>query len=431
MSTQTQVWSIREGSERVSALAAASFPDRSALPDYAPDAAALATVASAPGRVNLIGEHTDYNGGLALPIALPHRTYAWLRLRTDRVVRLTSAQAEPVEVNLDNIGPYDSPQAVPGWAAYAVGVAWAAHQEGIVDSCPGFDLAIDSCVPFGAGLSSSAALECAVAAALCGALEMPLDDGARARWAYACVRAENEVAGAPTGGMDQAASLRCQAGHALLLDCRDGSTTLVPFDLAAAGLELLVIDTRAEHALVDGQYAARRADCERAAELLGVELLADICDLPAALKQLRVSDIPETDRERLRRRVRHVVGEIQRTQEFAALLTQGAAVSEVSGKACLPAEDLGVLMNESHYSLRDDYEVSCPELDVATETARQAGAYGARMTGGGFGGSAIALVRHERADQCAEAVTRAFVEHGWQAPQIHRAVASDPATFHV
>ena len=426
MTTQTQAWSIHEGSQRVKFLADTSFSASASSSDNA----APAIVASAPGRVNLIGEHTDYNGGLALPIALPHRTYACLRPRPDRTVRLTSAQADPVELDLDTVGPHDSTQAVAGWAAYAVGVAWAAEQEGIVESCPGFDLAIDSCVPFGAGLSSSAALECAVAAALCGVLELPLDDDARAHWARVCVRAENDVAGAPTGGMDQAASLRCQAGHALLLDCRDGSTELVPFDLAAAGLELLVIDTRAEHALVDGQYAARRADCERAAELLGVDLLADIDDLPAAVKRIELSDIPEADRERLRRRVRHVVGEIQRTRDFAALLTHGAAVSQAAGRACLPAEDLGVLMNESHYSLRDDYEVSCPELDVATETARQAGAYGARMTGGGFGGSAIALVRQERADQCAAAVEQAFADHGWQAPQIHRAVASDPAAFH-
>jgi galactokinase len=241
-------------------------------------------------------------------------------------------------------------------------------------------------VPFGAGLSSSAALECAVAVALddVTALGLAADDAGRAELAAACVRAENEIAGAPTGGMDQAASLRCSVGHALLLDCRPGlspleSATPVPFDLDAAGLTLLVVDTRAEHKLVDGQYAERRAACEKAAELLSLGSLREIPaeGLPDALDALEPHDPDGV----LRRRVQHVVTEIARTAQFAALVRDGRV------------EEVGPLMDASHTSLQVDYEVSARELDLVVEAATGAGALGARMTGGGFGGSAIALVR--------------------------------------
>ncbi|HLT85171.1 MAG TPA: galactokinase [Phototrophicaceae bacterium] len=369
---------------------------------------------AAPGRVNLIGEHTDYNGGLCLPVALPHRTFVAVRRRSDRTVRLVSGQeGETRTVDLDGVGPVGTAGEVTGWPAYVVGVAWAMVAEGLLpaERATGFDVAVDSCVPYGAGLSSSAALESSVAIALdeLWGLGLAADDAGRARLAAACIRAENEIAGAPTGGMDQSASLRAQEGHALLLDCRDGVTRQVPFDLAAAGLELLVMDTRAPHALVDGQYAQRRDSCERAARELGVATLREVTDLPAALDAL-------TDPV-ARRRVRHVVTEIARVERFVDVLAGGS-----SG-----VQELGELMAASHASLRDDYEVSSPELDVAVEAAAGAGAVGARMTGGGFGGSAIALVPAGSAPQVTAAVEEAFRAAGFGAPAFLLAPASAPA----
>lgn len=383
----------------------------------------------APGRVNIIGEHTDYNGGLALPIALPHRAYLALRRREDRMVRLVSSRArESVDVlDLDAVGPRGAPGEVHGWSAYIAGVAWALERDGL-GPLSGFDAALVSCVPLGGGLSSSAALECATAGALDEvdglALAGPAcapDDAGRARLVAACVRAENEVAGAPTGGMDQSASLRCRAGHALRLDCRTGEVEQVPFDLEGAGLALLVIDTRAEHSLVDGQYGARRAACERAARALGVELLADVPpgELDAHLG--RLAGCGQAGAEELVRRTRHVVTEIDRTRRLVALLEDDRPLAGAK------LEEVGALMSASHDSLRDDYECTCPELDVAVEAARAAGAHGARMTGGGFGGSAIALVDAGEADAVARAVVRAYAEAGFAAPAFLNALPSGPA----
>ena len=383
----------------------------------------------APGRVNIIGEHTDYNGGLALPIALPHRAYLALRRREDRMVRLVSSRArESVDVlDLDAVSPKGAPGEVHGWSAYIAGVAWALERDGL-GPLSGFDAALVSCVPLGGGLSSSAALECATAVALDEvdglALAGPAcapDDAGRARLVAACVRAENEVAGAPTGGMDQSASLRCRAGHALRLDCRTGGVEQVPFDLESAGLALLVIDTRAEHSLVDGQYGARRAACERAARTLGVELLADVPpgELDAHLG--RLAGCGQAGAEELVRRTRHVVTEIDRTRRLVALLEDDRPLAGAK------LEEVGALMSASHDSLRDDYECTCPELDVAVEAARAAGAHGARMTGGGFGGSAIALVDAGEADAVARAVVRAYAEVGFAAPAFLNALPSGPA----
>jgi galactokinase len=304
-----------------------------------------------------------------------------------------------------------APGTVDGWAGYVVGVAWALRQAGY--AVTGFDVAIDSCVPYGAGLSSSAALESSVAVALDAVFGLGLaaSDEGRATLAGLCVRAENEIAGAPTGGMDQAASLRSQDGHALLLDCLDGSVRHVPFDLAAHDLALLVVDTRAEHALVDGQYAARRASCEAAAARLGVATLREVSDDPRGLEWA----LDTLDDEVQVRRVRHVVNEIDRVTWFVALLDAG----EVGL--------VGTLMNASHASLRDDYEVSCRELDLVVDTARAAGAVGARMTGGGFGGSAIALVAADEVDRVAQAVADAFAEQGLRAPAFLVATAAGPA----
>ena len=379
-------WSDQEGSDRVTGLFQSTF------------AVDPSGVWFAPGRVNLIGEHTDYNGGLCLPIALPHRTFAAVTKRDDDTVRLVSAQqAEPVEHLLGEVVP----GTVSGWTGYVVGVAWALREAGYQVS--GFDVAIDSCVPFGAGLSSSAAIECATAVALDDLFNLGLGETAEGRkiLAAACIRAENEIAGANTGGMDQSISLLGTDSHALLLDTLDFSLTQIPFDLSGDGLSLLVIDTKAPHALVDGQYAERRASCEAAAEMLEVDYLRRITDLDDALAKLGAHE----NSELLQRRVRHVVTEIRRVTEFVDLLGSGYV------------EAVGPLMNASHKSLRFDYEVSCPELDTAVTTAREAGALGARMTGGGFGGSAIALVRTSEMEAVAQAVADAFEHAGHGAPE--------------
>ncbi len=362
---------------------------------------------SAPGRVNLIGEHTDYNGGLALPIGLPQRTYAAVRLGDDGRFRATSTSASGgvVEMDVDAIGPGE-PQ---GWAAYLAGVCWALREEGV--AVPGVDIAVASDVPVGAGLSSSAALECSLVAALSDLLGLGLlaDDEGRARAAALCQRAENEIAGAPTGGMDQAASMRVTPGHALLLDCRSGEVEQVPVDLGSEDLALLVVDTRAEHALVDGQYAARRASCERAVEALGVTTLRDIdpADLDNALDRLGDDET--------RARVRHVVTEIERTRRCVEALRRE------------DFDEVGRLFIASHASLRDDYEVSCRELDLVVDTAMATGALGARMTGGGFGGSAIALVPAADADRVAGRIVDAFEGAGLTGPQSFVVTAGAPA----
>lgn len=379
-----------------------------------------AEVWSAPGRVNVIGEHVDYNGGACLPIALPHRAYLALTPREDRRVRLVSPQTrdEVNDMSLDSIGPVGTDGEIGNWSAYLAGVAWALEQAGY-GPLPGFDAALYSCVPRGGGLSSSAALECAMAVALdevahlglAGTVAEPNDEG-RSILVDAARRAENEIAGANTGGLDQTASLRCREGCALALDCRDMSTRQIPFDLSAWGLALLVIDTRAAHSLADGQYGARRADCEEAAEIVGVSLLEEVEDFDEAMRLLPT--------EQLRKRTRHVVSEIARTRAFIDLMEQGVLEGERLRIA-------GALMNDSHDSLRDDYEVSCPELDVAVDAARRAGAYGARMTGGGFGGSAIALVDADALEETARAVAQAYSEQGFDAPAFIVATPGAPA----
>ncbi|MEK8069340.1 galactokinase [Rhodococcoides navarretei] len=316
----------------------------------------------APGRVNLIGEHIDYAGGLVLPFALPYATAVAVRRREDTTMRAVSTDTNQTWTGqLGEIGPGNP----SGWAAYVAGVSWALQEHGV----GGVDVAVHSSVPVGSGLSSSAALECSFALALDDLFDLRLD---RKLLIEASIRAENEIAGASTGGMDQNIAMSAETGHALLLDCLDGSTRQIPLDLAGSGSRLLVIDTNAPHRLVDGQYGARREALDIACAELGVTTLRGL-DLDTAVSGL----VDDT----LIRRVRHVVSEIGRVEQAAELLDRGAA-----GAA------LGELMTASHVSLRDDYEVSSPELDSAVDAARRAGAYGARMTGGGFGGSAIALV---------------------------------------
>ncbi|MPV87383.1 galactokinase [Georgenia ruanii] len=409
-------WSDAEGAARARDLFTATF------------GAPPAGVWAAPGRVNIVGEHTDYNGGLCLPIALPHRTFVALRPRADRTARFVSAQEPGVrEVELDAVAPAGAPGAVEGWPAYAAGVAWALEREGLAPAgrVPGFDLAVDSCVPYGAGLSSSAALECAVAVALddVAGLGLSADDAGRARLAAACVRAENDIAGAPTGGMDQAASLRARAGHALLLDCRDGAVEHVPLDLAAAGLALLVMDTRAPHRLVDGQYARRRQVCEDAAAVLGVPSLREVADASMAGETTWDEVLAGLDDPEQRMRVRHVISEIERVRFLVARLTH-APGAQLRGWAL---DKVAWALDASHTSLREDYEVSSPELDLAADTARRLGAHGARMTGGGFGGSAIALVDADRAGAVAAGVADAFAVAGYGPPAFLLASAAAPA----
>ena len=361
---------------------------------------------SAPGRVNLIGEHTDYNAGLCLPIALPQRTYAACSPREDRRLRVVSAQGDAVvEVRLDEVAP-GQPE---GWAAYVAGVPWALAKAGHA-TC-GLDVAIDSSVPLGAGLSSSAALECAVGAALsdlCGLGLLDSADG-RAALAAACVKAENTIAQAPTGGMDQSAALLATEGNALLLDCRDQHTEQVPFDLASHGLALLVMDTRAEHALVDGQYAERRESCEQAARELGVPTLREV---PPGELDERLAGLASN---LLRRRAKHVVTEIARVEQAVEALRD------------TNFEEVGRLFVESHASMRDDFEISCPELDTAVETAVAEGALGARMTGGGFGGSAIALLPADAVEATSAAVGQAFADKGFRPPSCFAVTASGAA----
>ncbi len=347
---------------------------------------------SAPGRVNLVGEYTDYNEGFVLPTALPLAARATAARRTDGVIKVASAQgerAEPVEARIADLRP----GAAGGWSSYVLGVAWALADAG--HTVAGADLYIDSDVPIGAGLSSSAALECATALALAELSEIDLDRTALARLAQ---RAENEFVGVPCGVLDQMASLLCVPGHALLLDTRSLEMRQVPFDLESAGLALLVVDTRVGHDLGNSGYTDRRRACERAASVLGVAALRDVGpdDLREALG--RLAD-PE-----LVRRVRHVVTEDARVLDAARLLDEGRVA------------EIGPILNAAHASIRDDFESSCAELDAAVEAAIGAGALGARMIGGGFGGSAIALVGADATASIALAVEARFTAAGWRAP---------------
>ncbi|SDS48459.1 galactokinase [Actinopolymorpha singaporensis] len=354
---------------------------------------------AAPGRVNLIGEHTDYNDGYVLPLALPQGVAAAAATRSDDLVRMASRQADGrVEVRLDAL----KPGAVDGWAAYVAGVVWSLREAG--HEVGGLDILVDGDVPLGAGLSSSAALECATALAVTELFGLKVDRTALAGLAQ---RAENDFVGMPCGIMDQSASLLCTREHLLFLDTRTSATEQVPFDLGAHGLALLVVDTHAPHRLVDGEYAARRRTCEEAAAKLGVRALRDVEGLQAAMDQLGDTVMA--------RRVRHVVTENARVLATVERLRTGSP------------RDIGPLLTASHESLRDDYEVTVPELDKAVEAALDAGALGARMTGGGFGGCVIALVEADAADTVAERVAGAFAAAGFGAPSSFVAQAGQGA----
>ncbi|WP_432033157.1 galactokinase [Streptomyces antibioticus] len=358
---------------------------------------------AAPGRVNLIGEHTDYNDGFVMPFALPHTALAAVSRRTDGRLRLHSADVEGGVAELDVSAL--APGSDDDWTAYPAGVVWALREAG--HPITGADVHLASTVPTGAGLSSSAALEVVVALALNDLYGLGL-----ARWQIArlCQRAENVYVGAPTGIMDQTASACCEAGHALFLDTRDLSQKQIPFDLAAEGLRLLVVDTQVKHAHSSGEYGKRRAGCEKGAALLGVDALRDIplADLDAALARLG-------DEEEVRRLVRHVVTEDARVERVVSLLESG------------DPRAIGPVLTEGHASLRDDFRVSCPELDLVVDTAVGAGALGARMTGGGFGGSAIVLTTATEVDTLTKTIEEAFATADFTAPRVFEAIPSQGA----
>lgn len=346
----------------------------------------------APGRVNLIGEHTDYNEGFVLPFAIDKTARVAVGVRSDSTVRLLSTYGDQGLTTADT-ATLDG-RTAKGWTKYPLGVIWSLQQRGI--DVPGLDLLLDSNVPLGAGLSSSHSIECAVVSALndiTGAGLSPEE------MVLATQRAENDFVGAPTGIMDQSASLRGSAGHAVFLDCRDQSVELVPFEAEAAGLVMLVIDTKVSHSHADGGYASRRASCELGAEVLGVKALRDVApgDLDEASGLLD---------EVTFRRVRHVVTENDRVLQTVELLGLEGPSS------------IGGLLDASHASMRDDFEISCAELDLAVEASRSNGAIGARMTGGGFGGAAIALTPVAEEQRVRTAVERAFAEAGYTAPDI-------------
>jgi len=354
-------------------------------------------IAAAPGRVNLIGEHIDYSEGFVLPFAIKDRTTAAIRKRDDSTVRIASAQRrnKVVTVDINNVKPGLKGE----WERYALAVLWSMGVK------TGVDLLIDGHVPLGAGLSSSAALECSVATAVNHLFDMgfSLEDLARLTQ-----RAENQYVGVPCGIMDQSVSLMATVGSALLLDCRDLSTRNIPFDVASSGLELLIIDTQAHHALTDGGYAERRASCESVATKLAIKSMREL-----SMAQLDAGKELLTPVEYVR--ARHAVSEMQRVLDCVDALSKSDFVK------------VGELINQSHASLRDDYTVSCPELDTAVDASLAAGALGARMVGGGFGGSAIALIQASKTTETIRAVEKAFADKKFKAPRFFTSLPSQGA----
>ena len=354
-------------------------------------------VAAAPGRVNLIGEHIDYSEGFVLPFAIKDRTMVAVRRRDDSIVRIASAQRRNkiVTVDIKDVKPGLKGE----WERYALGILWSMGVKS------GVDLLIDGHVPLGAGLSSSAALECSVATAMNHLFDMGFNLEELARLTQ---KAENQYVGVPCGIMDQSVSLMATNGFALLLDCRDLSTRNIPFDVASHGLELLIIDTQAHHALTDGGYAERRASCESVASKLHVK----------SMRELTIAQL-DSSRDQLSEtqyiRARHAITEMKRVLDCVEALSSGDFVK------------VGQLMNQSHLSLRDDYNVSCPELNTAVEASLAARALGSRMVGGGFGGSAIALIQASKTSETISAVEKAFADRKFKAPRFFTSLPSQGA----
>ena len=355
---------------------------------------------AAPGRVNVIGEHTDYNGGFVLPVALEHTTRAAVARRSDGRVALASLQGDGAVVELA-VGDL-APGRPEGWAGYPAGVVL-----GLRDRLPGgVSVLVDSDVPVGAGLSSSAALTCSIALALRDLVAPELGPTDLVELAR---QAENDFVGAPTGILDQSASVLCTAGHALFLDTRDRTSEQVPLDLAGAGLALVVVDSGVTHEHAGGGYGDRRRECEEAARRLGVDLLREIEDVDRLTPLADGTDEGDV----LLRRARHVVTEDARVLEVVAALRGDADPRRI-----------GPVLTAGHASLRDDFEISVPLLDAVVESAVAAGAHGARMVGGGFGGSAIALVDADAVDAVTDAVATPFAREGRPAPRTFVTVPS-------
>ncbi|WP_291474004.1 galactokinase family protein [Corynebacterium sp.] len=396
----------------------------------------------APGRVNLIGEHVDYAGGVSLPFALPQCTAAAVGRRDDGVLRLVSLvpgseTPQEISIALSEVGP-GSPE---GWAGYAAGAVWAGVQDGVIPDCDGLDIALVSDVPLGAGLSSSAALECSVALAACElSLGRAPEAAETAHLVTVCMRAENEVVGASTGGLDQRSSFYGADGEVLAVDFLHDTVDLVPCDLESAGLALLIINTNAPHRLADGQYASRRGVVDAVGRVAGhgtvggflaenpgaegrreLERIVDTWAVSPEAEELLEGDLEERTAT-AHRRIRHIIGEIHRTADVTvtSLKESGRLTTETAAL-------LGQMMNGSHESLRDLFEVTVPELDSAQESALAAGALGARMTGGGFGGSVIALVPAGETVAVATAVVDAAASRGLPEPTFFTAVPSDGA----
>ena len=351
---------------------------------------------AAPGRINLIGEHTDYNLGFALPIALPQRTVVtfWPD-RTDAITVHSVRAHGAVRFPLGTV-----PGQVTGWAAYVAGVVWALRQAG--HPVPGGAMSITSDVEMGSGLASSAALECAALGAIASAAGVRIDPIDQARLAQ---RAENDYVSAPTGLLDQLAALFGEPSTALLIDFRDLTVAPVAFDPEACGVVLLLIDSRARHQHVGGEYAARRASCERAAADLQASSLREIWDRGRAALDAVGNPIDA-------RRARHVLTENSRVLDFVAALGDSDFV------------EAGRILTASHVSMRDDFKITTEHIDFIADTAVRAGALGARMTGGGFGGCVIALVPDSRADAVADTLRRTVPDAGHPRPIITRTRAA-------
>ena len=357
--------------------------------------------ALAPGRVNLIGEHTDYNDGFVLPMAIDRDILIMLRPRDDRMARLWSLDfAQEAVFALDAIAP--DPTAP--WSNYVRGVAWALAEKGI--TLRGMDAAIHGAVPIGAGLSSSAALEVAAGLALLASSGQSLPLPALA---LACQRAENEFVGNRCGIMDQFISALGRAGHALLLDCRTLEQEHVPLP---AGYRIVIANSMVRRALVNSAYNERRAQCEEAARALGVGALRDADEAMLESAKPRLSD-------RVYRRARHVIAENTRVLQAVDALRRGDAAT------------FGALMDASHASLRDDYEVSCRELDALVEIARrQPGCLGARMTGAGFGGCTVNLVQSDVVGAFVPALREGYRAATGHTADIYVCDAADGASVH-
>ena len=359
--------------------------------------AAPAVVVRAPGRVNLIGEHTDYNDGFVLPLAIDRAAWIALRPRADRQVTVCSLHFDQVATfDLDRLEHSE-----PAWAEYLKGVAWALAEAGY--RLAGWDGVLAADVPIGAGLSSSAALELATARAFAAVAGFDWDPTAMARLGQ---RAENQWVGMNCGIMDQMISAAGRAGHALLIDCRSLETDSVPLP---QGASVVVLDTATRRGLVDSAYNERRAQCEAAARFFGVPALRDVTADQFAARAAELDDVT-------RRRARHVITENERTLAAAEAMRQDDPAA------------LGALMDASHVSMRDDFEISRWEMDAMVAIARAHPAcWGARMTGGGFGGCAVALVQTAQAVAFADAVAAAYQARTGLTPTLYVCEAADGA----